>query len=137
MPVPKKLKKIKIEGKIDHNTKRTLCRIGDVDDMDELIELTKSDNPHIRLKALQRMCPCHNIENIEKFWERMFEMVDDEELGIRKQVLHNLCDGSPAEYEVQVMDAVMVLSRDKDKDLRRMCNKIIASYRATGEWNIM
>jgi len=135
--IPKKLKKISIEGTIDSTVKSTLRKIDEIDNIDELIALTHHTNPHIRLKALQQMCPCHTQENIEKFWKRMFEIVEDPELGIRKQVLHNLCDGSPMEYEKEVMDAVEILSHDSDKDLKRMCHKILANYRTTGKWNIM
>ena len=33
--------------------------VKNTEDMTELIELTKSDNPTVRLRAVEQMCPCH------------------------------------------------------------------------------
>ena len=43
-------------------------------DMGELIELSKSEDPRVRVKAAQQMCPCRVQKDFEEFWERLFEL---------------------------------------------------------------
>lgn len=59
----------------------------------KLIELTKNIDPKVRLQALKQMCPCKVREDIELFWNRIFEMVNDSDPNVRYQVLHTICDG--------------------------------------------
>jgi len=68
---------------------------------------------------------------------RAAEMVDDEDTAVRGQVLHTLCDGSPAHLEPKVAEALEVFNRDPDTDLRRRAHKVLTSYRRTGKWNIL
>lgn len=56
---------------------------------------------------------------------------------MRLQVLHTLCDGSPSHLEDAIMTAVASFNGDEDKVVRRRANKVMASYRATGKWNIL
>ena len=47
------------------------------DSIEEYIIKTKSENPKERLNALKQMCPCRVKEDIDLFWNRIFEMVND------------------------------------------------------------
>lgn len=104
---------------------------------DEVLCLTHNKNEDIRLKALQRLCPCRVGDENEQFWNRIFQMVDDPCPKIRYQVLHNMCDGSPPSMEERVIEALEVFNRDEDGDIRRKAHKVIASYMRTGKWNIL
>ena len=53
------------------------------------------------------------------------------------QVLHTICDGSPATLEGRVADALEVFNRGSDRDIRRQAHKVLASYTRTGKWNIL
>jgi len=65
-------------------------------------------------------------------------MVTDEDEDVRYQVLHTLCDGSPAHLEHDVMEAVGgAFNRDKSKKIRRAAHKIMGTYKKSGKWNIM
>ena len=55
-------------------------------DVDVIIALSKHPNPMIRKKSLVQMCPCRVREDIDRFWERVFEMVSDEDPVVRAQV---------------------------------------------------
>lgn len=105
--------------------------------VERLLELTRHDDPDVRIKALRRLCPCRVLCDIEPVWERVYEMTSDPDLGVRKQVLHTLCDGSPAHREHDVLRSVEAFNREPDRDLRRIAHKVLASYRATGRWNIL
>ncbi len=101
------------------------------------LELTKNIDPKVRLNALKIMCPCRIKDDIDLFWNRIFEMADDEDKNVRYQVLHTICDGSPNHLEDKVFDAIDKFNRDKDGDIRRRAHKVMASYKHTGKWNIL
>ena len=87
--------------------------------MDELIELTKSQDAVVRLKATQQMCPCRVLKDHDEFWSRIFELAEDEDEKVRYQVLHNMCDGSPDHLEDKVVETLEIFNRDPNKDIRR------------------
>jgi hypothetical protein len=64
-------------------------------------------------------------------------MRKDPDPGVRYQVLHNLCDGSPNTREIEVIEAIEDMHNDEDKYIRRRVHQVLASYRRTGKWNIM
>lgn len=114
------------------------CNFAEIDDISVIIALTKHEDPRIRVRALREMCPCRVWEDIDAFWDRIFEMAQEEtDTGVRKQVLHTLCDGSPAHREHDVINAVEAFNRDPDRDTRRIAHKVIGSYSRTGNWNIL
>jgi hypothetical protein len=104
---------------------------------DEVLILTNDTNDEVRLKALQRLCPCRVGDEYEQFWSRIFQMADDSSPAIRYQVLHNMCDGSPDSMEERVVEALEKFNRDKDTEIRRKAHKVMASYLKTGNWNIL
>ena len=114
-----------------------LAQVRDTEDMSELIELSRSENPQVRLKAAQQMCPCRVQKDFEEFWARLFELAQDDETTIRYQVLHNMCDGSPDDYEDKVSECLEIFNRDPDKEIRRKAHKVMASYLRTGKWNVL
>jgi len=103
----------------------------------EFMEDTYSKDPRVRKKCLTKMCPCRVKADVDAFWTRIIEMVNDPDPSVRYQVLHNLCDGSPKSREEEVMKTVEKLNYDEDSYIRRRCHQVIASYRKTGKWNIM
>ena len=114
-----------------------LRRIKETEDMDELIELSQSENPLVRIKAAQQMCPCRVGKDYEAFWTRTFELAQDEDAQVRYQILHNMCDGSPDGYEEKVAECLEIFNRDEDKEIRRRAHKVLASYLRTGKWNVL
>ena len=93
-------------------------RIKVTEDMYELIEITRVPDSDVRLKATKEMCPCKVREDIPEFWDRLFELSQDEDPKVRYQVMHNLCDGSPVKYELQVVECLERLAKDKDNHVR-------------------
>ncbi|ESO84907.1 hypothetical protein LOTGIDRAFT_235977 [Lottia gigantea] len=105
--------------------------------IETIIDLTKHEHPQVRKRALREMCPCRVKKDHEDFWNRVFEMMDDEDKDVRQQVLHTLCDGSPAHLEYAIADALEKFNHDPDTKIRRMAHKCLTSYRKTGKWNIL
>ena len=131
------INKKKAPESMDPTKKEIIRRCRDTEDMDEIIQLTHSEDVDIRHEAVKQLCPCKVQKDIEAFWERVFEMVEDEDTRIRQRILHILCDGSPDRLEHRVMDALNSFNKDKDSEIRRQAHKVIASYEHTGKWNIM
>ena len=106
-------------------------------DIDEIIDLTHHADPQVRQKALREMCPCRVKTDIDDFWRRVLAMIDDPAPNVRYQVLHTLCDGSPAHLEFEVDEALDEFNRDSDKKIRRAAHIALTAYNRTGKWNIL
>ena len=106
-------------------------------DIDVIIDLTKHENAQVRQKALREMCPCRVKTDIEDFWKRVLEMLDDPAANVRYQVLHTLCDGSPSHLEMDVAEALETFNRDPDPKIRRQAHKVLSAYRKTGKLNVL
>jgi hypothetical protein len=55
-------------------------------DVEVIIALTKHNDPVVRKKSLVEMCPCRVKLDIDKFWNRVFDMKNDEDAIVRAQV---------------------------------------------------
>ena len=54
--------------------------------IEEIIDLTKHARPEVRKRALQEMCPCRVKADVDEFWFRVLEMVEDPDNNVRQQV---------------------------------------------------
>ena len=109
----------------------------DSDEVDDLLQLTYDANPKVRAKAVRALCPCHVRADVERVWERFFEMVTDEDGHVRRTILHTLGDGSPRVLETPVVAALERMQNDPDPKLRRGVRKLLAHHRRTGHVNIL
>ena len=114
-----------------------LQRIRETTDVEEIIELTKNPDPNVRKVAVRSICPCKVYDKIDLFWERILAMTGDENVEVRANVLHVLCDGSPEHLEDRIILAVQQFNRDEDKSIRRRAHKVLGSYYKTGKWNVL
>ena len=137
----KKMKKVYEDEDTQSEKKETQMLLekmaGSTIDFKELLILTNNVDEKIRLKAIQRLCPCQIKDEVDMFWERIFQAADDPCPKVRYQSLHNMCDGCPPEWESKVAEALEKFNRDPDKDIKRTAHKVLASYLRTGKWNIL
>ncbi len=118
--------------------KEALKLVRDTQDIDVIVELTKHGDAVVRQRALKEMCPCRVRGDIAAFWNRLFDVAaTDPAANVRRQALHNICDGSPPHLEVRVADALDQFNRDRDPVVRRMAHKALTAYRKTGKWNVL
>ncbi|MEE3143556.1 MAG: hypothetical protein VX292_03800 [Pseudomonadota bacterium] len=103
--------------------------------MHEVLRDTHNADPKIRAAALLQLCPCQLRINVKEAWIRHFEIIYDSDAKVRSIALHNMCDGSPAELETNVVSAVEYLTKDTDKKIRRRARRVMAVYRRTGKIN--
>ncbi len=106
-------------------------------DIADLIALSSSISASERIDAVRAMCPCAVRANLPTVWRRLLELADDPDPRVRRSVLHNLCDGSPAEYRGDVLATLERLSRDSDEKVRRQARHVLAGYRRTGTVNVL
>ena len=106
-------------------------------EIDELLELSRSEDARARNEALRVLCPCHVKFNERRVWDRALEMTADPDVKVRATVLHLLCDGSPRERQAEVVAAVERMQQDADNKLRRRARKVMAQYRKTGDINVL
>ena len=112
-----------------------LCR--ETEDIQTILALTNHVDPVVRQRALKEICPCRVKDDIDLFWERVLQMIDDPADNVREQVLHTLCDGSPDHMEMKVLDALEVFNRDSNQYIRRRAHKVLSAYRRSGKWNVL
>ena len=108
----------------DHVTRRTGFRVPldtpplSPEAVGELLRLTHDANPFTRRIAVKNLCPCH-ADVIEAVAERLFALLSDPFYGVRIDVLHNLTDGLPSQYDERVGWAVEALRHDEHPKVRR------------------
>lgn len=107
------------------------------DDIHALMEWTLDADPEIRASAVRKLCPCELRTNHEGVWDRILEMASDEDVDVRRQILHLLADGSPRSRLTEVVLAFEGLEQDPDPKLRRRARKVLAVYRRTGKINVL
>jgi hypothetical protein len=107
------------------------------EDFEDLMTLSRSTDARKRLAALRTFCPCKVKKEVDQLWERVLEMTSDPDDGVRYQVVHTLCDGSPREREEQIIDALRSMRNDKCPKIRRAVRRALVSYDKTGKWNIL
>ena len=64
-----------------------LCR--ETEDIPTILALTHHQDPVVRQRALKEICPCRVKEDIDQFWKRVLEMIDDPADNVREQVSVN------------------------------------------------
>ncbi len=105
-------------------------------DIADLIALSSSACAGERADAVRAMCPCEVRANVPTVWRRLLELAEDPDPKVRRSALHNLCDGSPAEYRSEVLATLERMSHDPDDKVRRQARHVLAGYRRTGKVNV-
>jgi hypothetical protein len=104
--------------------------------VDELLELSRSRDPDVRRIAVKNLCPCHVQRNVPAVWQRLIEMFDDRNVGVRLDVLHDLTDGSPAELVVAVREIIDRLVYDPDPTVHRYAEFVRRKQICIGRINV-
>jgi hypothetical protein len=52
------------------NTRDLVRRVNSTEDIEEILELTKSPYPEVRVAAVRQICPCQVFDKVDEFWER-------------------------------------------------------------------
>jgi hypothetical protein len=98
--------------------------------LEELLELSRSSAPEERLEAAQFLCPCHVRRRVEPVWEALYRLLEDPVVEVRRAAWHTLEDGGRPDDPK--LDAVLqrVLKTETDRTVLSFAAKIGASRNA-------
>jgi hypothetical protein len=99
------------------------------------LDLTYEDDPKVRQVAVRNLCPCHIQGDVPEVWDRLLEMADDPDDGVRHDVLHTLVDGSPRRIREDVVAALERLAKDRSirRSRRQFAQEALRRYHRTGQ----
>ena len=60
-----------------------LSLINSTENIEEIISLTALKDPVLRVKAVQRLCPCRVGKDVELFWQTIFSLAEDPDPKVR------------------------------------------------------
>jgi hypothetical protein len=103
------------------------------DDVDALLELSRSKESRARQLACRNLCTCHIRADDDRVWARLLELVADPDPLVRGDVLHAITDSTPAPRVPAVIQALESRHNDPDLGIRRRIRKTLAHYRRTGK----
>jgi hypothetical protein len=103
------------------------------DDLDGLLELSRSQDSRARQLACRNLCTCHVRADDDRVWTRLLDLVADPDPGVRGDVLHAITDSTPAPRVPAVIQALESRHNDPDAGIRRRARKTLAHYRRTGK----
>ena len=103
------------------------------DEVEYLLELSRSDVPEERRVAVRDLCTCRVQSDNAAIWDRLMELAHDPDVGVRRDVLHSMTDSTPAGRVSTVLEVLESRRNDPDLRLRRRIRKTLAHYRRTGE----
>jgi hypothetical protein len=134
-------------GKLDRATATAIERVGvglpvpgerrTREQVTGFLDLTYDADAKVRQVAVRNLCPCHIKGDIPEVWDRLLEMADDPDDGVRHDVLHTLVDGSPRRLRADVVDALEVLAKDRTirRARRQFAQEALRRYHRTGQFD--
>ena len=63
------------------------------EEIDQFLELSRSDEPREREIAANNLCPCHVRRRIDAVWQALYRMLEDSDVRVRRAAWHTLEDG--------------------------------------------
>ena len=54
------------------------------EEIQELLQMSQSEDPTDRLQAPSFLCPCHVRKRIDGVWEALYRMLEDDDLKVRR-----------------------------------------------------
>jgi HEAT repeat protein len=102
-----------------------------------ILELSRDDDPKVRRLAAKNLCACHVRSDHPEIWDRVFELLDDPDPGVRSDAIHALGDGSPRYLADRIAAELDERRNDPDRDVRRRVRKVLQAYRRTGRVNVL
>jgi hypothetical protein len=99
---------------------------------DEVIALTRSEDPKVRKAALRGLRSWRGIS--DTMWQRIVEMATDPDANVRYQVVHNLSNERSLTRMDDVIRTLEAMNNDADNKVRRkVCLVLQCYYRQTAK----
>jgi HEAT repeat protein len=90
----------------------------------ELLDMSRSEDPEERLEAATYLCPCHVRRRIDSVWDALYRLLEDEDVRVRRAAWHTLEDGGRPDDPT--LDGILdrVLSADPDSQVQGFARKV-------------
>jgi hypothetical protein len=85
--------------------------------IEELLEMSRSTDPADRLTAASYLCPCHVRRRIDEVWSALYRMLEDDDLKVRRAAWHTLEDGGKPDDPALNEIIERTLERDTDRQV--------------------
>jgi len=108
----------------------------DADSVQQALAASYDTDPLARRLAAKNLCPCHVRSNRAEVWERLIELANDPDPGVRSDALHALTDGAPKPYWPRIATVLNDRRRDDNPKIRRMAKRLLARQRSSGTFNV-
>jgi hypothetical protein len=95
------------------------------EDVEELLELSRSNEAEDRLIAASLLCPCHVRGRLPEVWEALYRMMEDEHPKVRWAAWHTLEDGGLPKDEPTLARLGQILAKERDPKVRRFAGTIV------------
>jgi hypothetical protein len=134
-------------GKLDHAVAVAVERTGvglpvnkerrTREQTEAFLELSYDADPRVRQVAIRNLCPCHVQGDVEPVWDRLLELADDSDDGVKHDVLHTLVDGSPRRLRNEVVEVLERFAKDRTikRSRRQFVQAALRSYHRTGQFD--
>lgn len=63
------------------------------EEIEELLDMSRSPDPQDRFTAASYLCPCHVRRRIDDVWAALYRMLEDDDVKVRRAAWHTLEDG--------------------------------------------
>jgi HEAT repeat protein len=109
--------------------------IKDTEDISEIIEYSKNSDASVRAEAIKAAYPYKFVDKVDEYWNRVFEMAEDEDPAVRETILHTISNFPPHHLESELIEALTKLSEDSDKNIKKRACKVLETYyKYGGTW---
>jgi len=100
---------------------RKAFRAGEVrvgrEQIEELLEMSRSQDPGERFTAASYLCPCHVRRRIDEVWEALYRMLEDDDVKVRRAAWHTLEDGGKPDDAALDIIIERTLERENDRQV--------------------
>jgi HEAT repeat protein len=98
--------------------------------VEELLQKSRSDDPAERCEAAENLCPCHVRKRIEPVWEALYRMLEDPDVRVRRAAWHTLEDGGRPDDPA--LDAIVtrVEAKETDAAVLRLLRQVVGPREA-------
>ena len=87
------------------------------EEIQELLQMSRSADPEDRLQAASFLCPCHVRRSIDEVWKALYRMLEDQDARVRRAAWHTLEDGGKPDDPALDEIIERTLERDTDKQV--------------------